>query len=88
MPQRPGWAIMDAGAIPSCVSRGRSALLSQGSPAENAPKKRTEFLSAQPELVEWLHSKAQAARWGVGSTKPMFQFYVFAEPAPAAVKTA
>jgi len=34
-------------------------------PAENPARKGTEFVSAQPELVEWLHSKAQGARWGV-----------------------
>ena len=43
-------------------------------------------LSAHPE-IRYLRAKWQVARWGVGSTKPMFTFYVFAEPVSAA-KTA
>ena len=31
----------------------------------------------------FLVPETQVAQWGVGSTKPMFQFYVFTEPAPA-----
>jgi len=31
-----------------------------------------------------LQARWQLSRWGVGSTQPMFQFYIFAEPAAAA----
>lgn len=44
-------------------------------------------LSAKPD-VKYIQARWQVSRWGVGSTTPMFQFYVFAESAPAAVKTA
>jgi hypothetical protein len=44
-------------------------------------------LSANPD-VKFIQARWEPARWGVGSITPMFQFYVFAEPAPAAVKTA
>ena len=43
-------------------------------------------LSAHPE-VRYLQARWQVARWGVGSTKPMFTFYVFAEEL-AQVRTA
>ena len=43
-------------------------------------------LSAKPE-VKYLQARWQVSRWGVGSTTPMFQFYVFAEPVSEA-KTA
>ena len=43
-------------------------------------------LSAKPD-VRRLQARWKVARWGVGSTKPMFTFYVFAEPASQA-KTA
>ena len=36
-------------------------------------------LSGHPE-VRQLQVRWQVARWGVGSTKPMFAFYLFAEP--------
>ncbi|MBI3694209.1 MAG: hypothetical protein HY238_05140 [Acidobacteria bacterium] len=37
--------------------------------------------------VKYLQARWKVARWGVGSTKPMFTFYLFAEPASQA-KTA
>ncbi len=43
-------------------------------------------LSGKPE-IHHLQARWQVARWGVGSTKPMFQFYVFAE-AVSQAKTA
>jgi hypothetical protein len=39
-------------------------------------------LGKRPE-VKFLQARWKVARWGVGSTQPMFRFYVFAEPAPA-----
>jgi hypothetical protein len=39
-------------------------------------------LSGRPE-IKHLQARWKVARWGVGSTKPQFTFYVFAEPAPA-----
>ena len=39
-------------------------------------------LSRHPD-VKYLQARWKVARWGVGFTKPMFTFYVFAEPAPA-----
>ena len=36
-------------------------------------------LGQRPE-VRHLQARWQVARWGVGSTTPMFVFYVFAEP--------
>lgn len=41
-------------------------------------------LSLHPE-AKYLQARWKVARWGVGSTKPMFTFYVFAEPAPVPV---
>lgn len=41
-------------------------------------------LSKHPD-VRCLQARWKVARWGVGSTKPMFTFYVFAEPAPVPV---
>ena len=38
-------------------------------------------LGKHPE-VKQLQARWQVARWGVGPTKPVFQFYTFAEPAP------
>lgn len=43
-------------------------------------------LSGKPE-ARYIQARWQVGRWGVGSTTPMFQFYVFAEPL-AAAKTA
>ena len=43
-------------------------------------------LGAKPE-VRFLQARWKTARWGVGSIKPMFIIYVFAEPA-AQAKTA
>jgi hypothetical protein len=43
-------------------------------------------LTGRPE-IRYLQARWKVARWGVGSTTPMFHFYIFAEPAPAA-KTA
>ena len=37
-------------------------------------------LSAKPDLRQ-LQARWKVARWGVGSTTPMFTFYIFAEPA-------
>jgi hypothetical protein len=39
-------------------------------------------LSKHPE-VKHLQARWKVARWGVGSTKPMFEIYLFTEPAPA-----
>ncbi len=39
-------------------------------------------LRAKPD-VKFLQARWKVARWGVGSTKPEFTFYVFVEPAPA-----
>ena len=36
-------------------------------------------LSGKPE-IRCLQARWQVARWGVGSTQPMFTFYIFAEP--------
>jgi len=36
-------------------------------------------LRSQPE-IRHLQARWQVARWGVGSTKPMFVFYLFSEP--------
>ena len=36
-------------------------------------------LGQRPE-ARYLQARWQVARWGVGSTTPMFVFYVFAEP--------
>jgi len=36
-------------------------------------------LAGRPE-VRFLQARWQVARWGVGSTQPLFSFYVFAEP--------
>ena len=41
-------------------------------------------LSRHPD-VKYLQARWKVARWGVGSTQPMFTFYVFAEPAPIPV---
>ena len=43
-------------------------------------------LSGKPE-VKHLQARWQVSRWGVGSTTPLFKFYVFAEPVSQA-KTA
>ena len=43
-------------------------------------------LAGRPE-VRHVQARWKVARWGVGSTKPMFIFYLFAEPA-SQVKTA
>ena len=40
-------------------------------------------LSGKPE-VKYIQARWHVSRWGVGSTTPMFQFYVFAEPLAAA----
>lgn len=33
--------------------------------------------------AKYLQARWKVARWGVGSSTPMFTFYVFAEPAPS-----
>ncbi len=38
-------------------------------------------LASRPE-VRHLQARWKLGRWGVGSTTPMFRFYIFAEPAP------
>jgi len=38
-------------------------------------------LSQHPD-VKYLQARWKVARWGVGSSQPMFAFYVFAEAAP------
>ncbi len=40
-------------------------------------------LAARPDIL-YLQVKWKVFRWGVGSAKPMFRFYVFAEPMAAA----
>jgi len=40
-------------------------------------------LSSRPE-IRYLRAHWQVARWGVGSNRPLFVFYVFAEPLPQA----
>src|SRR5262245_34146973 len=40
-------------------------------------------LGAKPD-VRHLQARWKVARWGVGSTKPDFRFYIFAEPFPQA----
>ncbi len=44
-------------------------------------------LSARPD-AKFLRAQWKVGRWGVGSTTPMFRFYVFAEPFAGAVSQA